>query len=597
MKPTAQRFFINPRLIRILSPFLTSMLYTNMFLTTFLTYGASLGLFPVYKKYVTSVYYNILNVVFLGCLLTSLFLLCTPIILYSERYTWSVANLLAASTTVPFGLSLQLNDLSWAFSILVTIIGFATNIYLLNYFKGEARENHFIFWLNSFIFSMLLLLLSNNLFTLFLGWEGIGLTSFFLINFWNTRRATVKSSFKAFAFNTFSDLCLLFALVLLFSITGTDQLDSITAFFSLCESAPTSSVMASWALALCAAAKSVQLGGHIWLPDSMEAPVPASALIHSATLVSAGIYLILKFNIIFFLTELRSFLILWGGATALIGGLAAAAQTDMKKLLAYSTMSHCGFLWGLAAAGNAKICVLYLFLHGLFKAGTFFAAGNIIQLAGTQDLRWMRNNHNVPGDLLLLLITSANLCGLPLSLGYFYKAQTFISLGSGSLSPLAVSSYLLAMLTSIVYFYRLNSFWFGGFNRAVKRDITENINFNLAKKPLGFTQINSFVAVSLIILASFLTIKLFFLIESPIFQVFGSTNMLNYKSTLIQQLFYWVFFIVLMLLVYFHDRRSSYHKTHMKFLVLFSSLLSAFFWNLIVYVSLHHDGSFFTNKL
>ena len=191
------------------------------------------------------------------------------------------------------------------FLTLVIIIGFATNIYTLNYFKNEADENLFLFWLNAFIASMTLLILSNNFFTLFLGWELIGLTSFFLINFWVARRATLKSSFKAFSFNLFSDLMLLITCVNLFLSYGVTDITfiNILAELNTCVSVNYLST-AMICLLVCASIKSVQFGGHLWLPDSMEAPVPASALIHSATLVSAGIYLLLKFFNLFIVTNL-----------------------------------------------------------------------------------------------------------------------------------------------------------------------------------------------------------------------------------------------------------------------------------------------------
>ena len=155
----------------------------------------------------------------------------------------------------------------------------------------------------------------------------------------------------------------------------------------------------------------------------MEAPVPASALIHSATLVSAGIYLLLRFNILLVYREWDLYIVGLGAITGSYGGIVAAAQTDMKKLLAYSTMSHCGFLMLLVGLGNFHILVVYLFLHGIFKAATFFCAGSFIRLYGSQDTRVMGGGQRFfAGDATLLLICASNLCGLPLTIGVLYKS-------------------------------------------------------------------------------------------------------------------------------------------------------------------------------
>lgn len=188
----------------------------------------------------------------------------------------------------------------------------------------------------------------------------------------------------------------------------------------------------------------------------MEAPVPASSLIHSATLVSAGIYLLMRFNILYQVFNYQTYLLIWGALTALYGGVVAASQTDMKKLLAYSTMSHCGFLWVLSASGNFYITILYLFLHGFFKAATFYCSGNFIRAFGSQDSRYMGNAHRIsPLDTFLLFICSSNLAGLPLTFGFVYKTFFFSLLLQGGLGFATVAALLFAALTSVIYFFRL----------------------------------------------------------------------------------------------------------------------------------------------
>ncbi len=354
-------------------------------------------------------------------------------------------------------LSFKLDSLSYFFSLLVLVIGFSTNIYILNYFKYEANEDTFTILIHWFIFSMLTLVLSNNLFTLFLGWESIGITSFFLINFWYTRRGTVKSSFKAFIFNKISDVFLFIFIVSLVYLTNTTNISLLNLKFLL--NLQTYSVIIYFcvcSLIICAMFKSAQLFAHLWLPDSMEAPVPASALIHSATLVSAGIYLLLRFSTIVLLNDLSFLLVIIGSITALYGGIVSAAQTDMKKLLAYSTISHCGFLFLSIGLENYIATIIYLFLHGLFKAMTFFCAGSFIRMFNSQDTRNMGAGYRLlPVDSIFLIICAVNLGGLPWSIGYLYKSILLISILNSSINIVCFGFIYLALLTGIVYTYRL----------------------------------------------------------------------------------------------------------------------------------------------
>ena len=188
----------------------------------------------------------------------------------------------------------------------------------------------------------------------------------------------------------------------------------------------------------------------------MEAPVPASSLIHSATLVSAGIYLLARFFDLLILVGALKFCLSIGALTALYGGVVAASQTDMKKLLAYSTMSHCGFLYVCIGCGNLAILIIYLFLHGLFKAGTFYCVGSFIRYFGTQDSRLMGVGARLlPLDTLLLIIFSFNLAGLPFTIGYLYKAFFFNYFIFIPYSKVFLGFLFLALLLGVVYTFRL----------------------------------------------------------------------------------------------------------------------------------------------
>lgn len=400
-------------------------------------------------------------------IILSSFSLCFILWTYSQAYidiidrelslSIEFQNILISLPLPEISLGLELNQLTYLFSLLVFIIGFLTNIYTLNYFKFEADDLGFLFWLNAFIASMALLVLSSNFFTLFLGWELIGLTSFFLINFWGVRRATLKSSFKAFSFNLLSDLFLLSALVILYNAYQTSSISELSALISLSGGGlEYNCTLPAIFLVMCASIKSVQILGHLWLPDSMEAPVPASSLIHSATLVSAGVFLLLRFNFILVEANIINIVCIIGSITAAYGAIVSAAQTDVKKLLAYSTMSHCGFLFITVGLMDFRITIVYLFLHGLFKAGTFFCVGSLIRLYGTQDTRLMGGVAQLYwGDSILLLCCSVNLCGLPLTIGASYKIYFMKLLLGANFGPLCLGLIFIAMLFSLIYFYRL----------------------------------------------------------------------------------------------------------------------------------------------
>ena len=387
--------------------------------------------------------------------------------------------------SIEVSLSLRLDGLSYLFVLLVTLIGLATNFYILNYLKYEAHEDIFVILINWFVFSMILLVLANNLFTLFLGWESIGLSSFFLINFWSTRRGTLKSSFKAFFFNKISDVFLFIFLVGIHYLTYTNTITLINLKFFL-NIMPTSYslTVVSVFLFMCTLFKSAQLFGHLWLPDSMEAPVPASALIHSATLVSAGIFLLLRFTPLITLNNLQLWSITIGSLTAAYGGLVSSSQTDMKKLLAYSTISHCGFLFVTIGAEIYVTTVIYLFLHGLFKALTFFCAGSFIRVAGSQDTRQMGNlSRVIPVDTIFLIICSFNLGGLPFSLGYLYKSMLITSFLNTSTFYVTTGFCAVGLLTSIVYTYRL--VYYSGFDTT--KEFFNSLVYELQQKQNNIT--------------------------------------------------------------------------------------------------------------
>lgn len=361
-------------------------------------------------------------------------------------------------SNVEFNFSLKIDLINFSFLFLTTSIGLCAIIYSLTYFKNEPNSDRFIIFLNWFILSMSLLVLSDNAILLFLGWELIGLTSFLLINFWTVRRGTLKSAIKAFTFNKLSDVFLLFFIIIFAQLTNTASISVWLSYLFLIDYKFTYDLFsASIFLILASSIKSAQIIGHLWLPDSMEAPIPASALIHSATLVSAGVYLLLKFNFLLFLTNTIFFVAFLGSITAFYGAVVSAAQTDCKKLLAYSTISHCGFLFITVCFNDLSLTIIYLYLHGFFKALTFFCVGNLVKVAkGYQDTRRMGQlNLLLPVESFLLVFCCLNLSALPFTVGYFYKHLMHLFLIDYPFVVVFFPFLFFGMLASIIYAFRL----------------------------------------------------------------------------------------------------------------------------------------------
>lgn len=547
---------------------------TQIIIYLYVTYFLFLITYPLYKSKITS---TILIFIFAFILLLLIiFYIKILISNYIQFYLdFSVEN--TVYNTINNYLGFSLSPLSFFFSFLVIIIGFATNIYILNYFKHEADESLFVFWVNSFILSMVILVLGANFYTIFLGWELIGLTSFFLINFWSARRGTLKSSFKAFTFNLASDIFLLTSFACFYREFYTTDCELFINLVYNANSLSSTFIIGCFFLVLCASIKSVQIINHIWLPDSMEAPVPASALIHSATLVSAGIYLICKFNILFIILNWTQFLVFIGSLTACYGGVVASSQTDLKKLLAYSTMSHCGFLWVLASLGNFYITILYLFLHGLFKASTFYCVGTFIYHFGSQDSRLMGSSSSTfTLDSILLIFTASNLSGLPLTVGYLYKFFFFKFLTYSLLNLFSISLLFFGMLSSIVYFFRVTYYPLFDLYKIIKNSSVSYIQltkFNVYNL-VHFVNWNNFIATLIILIFSlcvgfvFLNLINYNIIDIN-FDYFFYYNINNLTNIYIYYFIFFYFFYVLIFLIIFtiNWRKNIFFNENIMYLV------------------------------
>jgi NADH:ubiquinone oxidoreductase subunit 5 (subunit L)/multisubunit Na+/H+ antiporter MnhA subunit len=524
---------------------------------------------------------GILNIILftLGLLFFILLLKFNSIILekkYEEIYFKININ---NWNNLPIDFSLKIDGLSYFFMLLVVGIGFASNIYTLNYFKHEKNTELFILQLNWFIISMLILVTANSLFSLIVGWELIGLTSFLLINFWNTRKGTTKSAFKAFTANKLSDFFLFIAIIIIWNQYHISNITTLN-YEILTNPLPYNNNLL-WSgifFILCASLKSAQIIGHIWLPDSMEAPVPASALIHSATLVSAGIYLLLRFKLLFEITNLTTVIIYLGSITAAYGGITSAAQTDMKKLLAYSTISHCGFLFVCCALGHDQVTIIYLYLHGIFKAMTFFCAGSFIRVANSQDTRQMGILGKIlPIDSIYLIISICNLAGLPFSFGYLYKQVFFNTLVLENTPILCVGFLFIGMLCSLIYTYRLVYYSIFDFNKNTNLDYIidlqqvneqNNNNWSLTTytQILAFNILLLFTVICYILFSQILLNSLITLDHYPIIINVMPSLTTHVKLIYINyyEFFYsaYIFVILIISLIVYRSEFTFYKNTH-----------------------------------
>lgn len=409
-----------------------------------------------------------------------------------------------------------IDNISFSFSLLTTSIAIFVYIYTFSYFRYEPLVDRLLVFLNLFIISMVFLVSSGNLVCLFLGWEMIGMTSFFLINFWAIRIGTFKSAFKAFSFNKFSDLFLFFSIILIFNLTYSLDIVTVLNQIYLFESIYIKFFFLKFSYVdlisifflLCAFIKSAQIGAHIWLPDSMEAPVPASALIHSATLVSAGIFLLLRFSPIFELSSFSFYLIsIIGSLTAFYGGLVSMFQSDTKKILAYSTISHCGFLMVIYTTGVVEYVLLYLYIHGFFKAAVFMCVGNINRLSkNNQDFKKMGMYYKyLPFDCYLTFVGLFNLSGLPFTLGFYIKHLLLISLNYNYfIYYFVLINCLFGAITGLFYSSRLFFYVFFDFKKSKKNLYLYYSANELKSSFYSNTSLASNISISFIFFTSYL---------------------------------------------------------------------------------------------
>ncbi len=410
-----------------------------------------------------------------------------------------------------------IDSISYSFMFLTLTIAVFVYIYAFSYFRYEPNVERLILLINCFVISMIILVTSGNFFVLFLGWELIGLTSFFLINFWSTRISTLKAAFKAFVFNKFSDVSLLLAIFIIFFCISDINIVSFNSQISFYNNYYINILdyniplieLISFFLIFCAFVKSAQFGFHIWLPDSMEAPVPASALIHSATLVSAGVFILLRLSPLFEFSLYSYYIVpIIGSFTAFFGGLCSVYQSDIKKILAYSTISHCGFLMVCYSTYIPEYTILYLYIHGFFKAAVFLCVGNIIRFSRNyQDFRKMGGFWKyLPFECFSSFVCLINLCGLPFTLGYYIKHLLLIGIYMNSNFFIFILVNILGgAVFGLIYSYRLFYYVFFDFKKAKKIIYNQSNRFNLKSIYYTNSTLASNISIFLLIVVAYIT--------------------------------------------------------------------------------------------
>jgi len=393
-------------------------------------------------------------------------------------YTWLVSG------TTTYGIGFLIDQLSATMMVVVTFVSLMVHVYTIGYMDGDLGYNRFFSYISLFTFSMLMLVMSNNFLQLFFGWEAVGLVSYLLIGFWFTRPTAIYANLKAFLVNRVGDFGFLLGIALVLMYFGT--LDYATVF----ENAHAGTLAANtieifpghaWSLitVICillfigAMGKSAQFPLHVWLPDSMEGPTPISALIHAATMVTAGIFMVARMSPLFELSPTAlSFVLVIGAITCFFMALIATVQYDIKRVVAYSTLSQLGYMTMALGASAYSVAIFHLMTHAFFKAVLFLGAGSvIIALHHEQDMRKMGGLRKyLPITYLTVLIGALANAGFPPFAGFFSKDSIVEAVHEAYAAgmPGAGFAYLAALGAVFVggfYSFRLVFFAFHGKER------------------------------------------------------------------------------------------------------------------------------------
>ena len=381
----------------------------------------------------------------------------TPILV--DLFDW----IKVGSLSIPF--AFQVDQLSSLMLLIITGVGFLIHVYSTGYMHDDAGFGKFFAYLNLFVFFMLLLVLGSNYVVMFIGWEGVGLCSYLLIGFWFSNPAYADAAKKAFIMNRIGDLGFLIGIFLIFQTFGTlTYTDVFEKALTMHSGAPIL-VTITLLLFVGAIGKSAQIPLFTWLPDAMAGPTPVSALIHAATMVTAGVYMIARSNILFTLAPFTLHIVaIIGLTTAVFAALIAITQTDIKKVLAYSTVSQLGYMFLGLGVGAYTGAFFHVLTHAFFKALLFLGAGSVIHAAGgEQDMRKMGGlRKKLPVTYITMFIGTLAISGIPPFAGFFSKDEILSHVFEHN-QLFWVLGVVTAMLTSFYMFRMMYLTFFGKF--------------------------------------------------------------------------------------------------------------------------------------
>src|SRR5215470_11096027 len=336
-----------------------------------------------------------------------------------DLFPWIVAGTFETSVTA------QIDQLSAVMLLVVTGVSFLIHLYSIGYMHDDPGYARFFTYLNLFVFSMVMLVLAGNFLVLFVFWEGVGLCSYLLIGFWYERKSAADAGKKAFIVNRVGDFGFLLAIMLIWVTFGTVNYAEVFGKADASVSVGTYTAIALL-LFLGACGKSAQIPLFTWLPDAMEGPTPVSALIHAATMVTAGIYMVARCHKLFEMAPMTLEIVAWVGTiTAIFAASIGLVQTDIKRVLAYSTISQLGYMFAGVGVGAYAAGIFHLVTHAFFKACLFLGAGSVIHsMGGEQDMRKMGGlRRRLPITFWTFLAATLALCGVPPFAGFMSKDQ------------------------------------------------------------------------------------------------------------------------------------------------------------------------------
>jgi NADH-quinone oxidoreductase subunit L len=394
------------------------------------------------------------------------------------------------------GLKLAVDNLTCVMLLVVTGIGTLIHVYSTGYMKGDSGYARYFCYLNLFMFFMLVLVLGENLLILFVGWEGVGLCSYLLIGFWWQDLEKANAGMKAFLVNRIGDAGFMLGMILIYRTAGTLSFQGLRDFVhahpgAFLEGAGFFGVTIATAscllLFLGATGKSAQIPLYVWLPDAMAGPTPVSALIHAATMVTAGVYMVGRMNFLFDLSQTAQVLVsLIGALTAFFAATIALTQNDIKKVLAYSTVSQLGYMFIAVGLGAVSAAVFHLVTHAFFKACLFLGSGSVIHaMGGEQDMRKMGGlAKKMPITFATMAIASVAMAGIPPLAGFFSKDEILWKAFS---TPLGTGRFLwlLGLLAAVCTAFYMGRLIFMTFTGSCRAD--EHTKHHLHESPASMT--------------------------------------------------------------------------------------------------------------